>query len=83
MRHPYEKFIRLELIAIAAAVIIGLIALLKGFVLVIMIAMYLLVFSLISGALVEWNINQAAQAGKHLAQAVLLFIFITYMIFHL
>lgn len=83
MQHPYEKFIRLELITIAVAVIIGLFALLKGFIFVVMFAMYLLVLSLISGALVELNVNQATQAIKHLAQAVLLFIFLTYMIFHL
>ena len=83
MRHPYEKFIRLELVIIAAAIIIGLTALLKGFILLVMFVMYLLAFSLISGAMAEWNINQATQAFKHFVQAILLFIFVTYMIFHL
>nr|GGG70927.1 hypothetical protein GCM10011398_13840 [Virgibacillus oceani] len=83
MRHPYEKFIRLELIAILVAVVIGLFALIKGFLLIVILALYMLAFSLASGAIVEWNMNQTNQAGKHFLQAILLFIFTTYMIFQL
>lgn len=83
MRHPYEKFIRLELLFIIVAVIVGIIALLKGFAFVIIIALYMIAFSMLSGAIVEWHTHQTNQAGKHFLQAILLFIFTTYMIFHL
>ncbi|MEN1967589.1 hypothetical protein WMZ97_05860 [Lentibacillus sp. N15] len=83
MRHPYEKFMKIELFAIIAAIIVGVFALIKGFVLVITLALYIIAFSMFSGAIVEWNTQQTQQAGKHMAQAALLFILTTYMIFHL
>jgi hypothetical protein len=83
MRHPHEKFIRLELLAILLAVIIGIIALLKGFLLVMVLTLYLITFSMIFGALVEWNTRQTNQAGVHFLQAALLFVFTTYLLFHI
>ncbi|MEW9676354.1 hypothetical protein ABRT01_09265 [Lentibacillus sp. L22] len=83
MRHPYEKFMKMELFAIIGAIIVGIIALIKGFVLVVILALYMVSFSMFSGAIVEWNTRQTQQAGKHLLQAAMLFIFTTYMIFHL
>lgn len=83
MRHPYEKFIRLELIAVLLAILVGLFALFKGFILLVFITFYLIGCSIACAAIVEWYTHQTNQAGKHILQALLLIIFTTYMIFQL
>ncbi|MGY0694961.1 hypothetical protein ACW2QC_19715 [Virgibacillus sp. FSP13] len=83
MRHPSEKFIRLELIAILIAALVGVFALIKGFLFIIILALYLIALSMFSGAIVEWQTHQTNRAGKHMLQAILLFIFTTYLISHL
>lgn len=81
MRHPYEKFIRIELATIALAILIGFIVLIKGYILLAFASLYLLVISLLSEAMIAWFTHQKVQSGKQIIRAVILFALTTYFIF--
>lgn len=81
MRHPYEKFIRIELIAILIAILIGVIVLIKGYLILVFVCLYLLVLSLLAEAMIAWSTHQKFQSGKQLVRAAIIFILATYMIF--
>ncbi|MCG1030309.1 hypothetical protein J5S49_18650 [Virgibacillus halodenitrificans] len=83
MRHPYTRLIRLEIISIICALIIGTLALIKGFITLIFLCVYLISLSLIVDALIHIHTNQAPLAAKQVLRAILLFIFTTYFIFKL
>ncbi|MFC3038634.1 hypothetical protein ACFOGI_00015 [Virgibacillus xinjiangensis] len=83
MRHPYEKLVRMELAAIAAVILFGVIALIQGFLLLILLAFYLLAFSLLCEAMLLWQTGNTPEAGKQGLRAMLLFIFVTYLFFRL
>ncbi|OZU88485.1 hypothetical protein CIL03_12635 [Virgibacillus indicus] len=81
MRHPYGKFIRVEVISLVCLIFIGLIALIQGYLLLIYFSLYLLAIGLITDAMIEWYSHQTAKAGKQVIRAVMLFLFTTYLIF--
>lgn len=80
MKHPYEKFIIAEMASIFLAILIGLVALLKGFVLLVFIALYCIAISFICEGLVEWSKRQAALAGKHFLRAFIVIVLASYLI---
>jgi uncharacterized membrane protein len=81
MRHPYEKYIRLELITIILVFVLGLFALIQSYILFIFLGLYLLVVSLILTALIEFHTYNTHEAIKHALRAILLFVFTTFLIF--
>lgn len=81
MRHPYEKFIRLELITIILVFILGIFAIIQSYILFIYLGLYLLVISLVFNALIEFHTYQTQEAMKHALRALLLFVFTTYLVF--
>ncbi|GAB3789239.1 hypothetical protein [Virgibacillus kimchii] len=81
MRHPYEKFIRLELITIILVFVLGLFAIIQTYIIFLFLGLYLLVISLILTALIEFHTYRTQEALKHASRALLLFIFTTYLIF--
>ncbi|MEC5424421.1 hypothetical protein QGM71_13050 [Virgibacillus sp. C22-A2] len=83
MRHPYEKFIRIELLSLASAILIGIIALAQGYTLLIFLCLYLLALSLACNALIELHRHEADQAGKQILRAIMLFILASFMLFQL
>ncbi|GAB3048151.1 hypothetical protein [Virgibacillus ainsalahensis] len=83
MRHPYEKFMRIELIAIACVVLFGVIALIQGFLIFILLCFYLLALSIFCDAMILLYLHNPPQAGKQFLRAVMVFIFTTYLFFHL
>ncbi|ASN04014.1 hypothetical protein [Virgibacillus necropolis] len=83
MRHPYEKFVRLELISLILAIFAGIVVLVKGFILLAVVIIYLIGCGLCCEAMIELNTHNRNKAFKHFAQALLLFIFMTYILFHL
>ena len=83
MRHPYGKFIRIEVISLACLIFIGFIALIQGYLLLIYFCFYLLAIGLITDAVIEWYSHQSAKAGKQIIRAVMLFLLTTYLIFTL
>ncbi|WP_010096022.1 hypothetical protein [Ornithinibacillus scapharcae] len=83
MRHPYEKFIRGELVAIGLAIIFGLIALIQGIFLLIVLCIYLVAASLIFDGLLAINSYNQTQGFKQLARSVLLILFATFLLLFL
>lgn len=83
MRHPYEKFIRGELVAIGLAIFFGLIALIQGVFLLIVLCIYLIAASLVFDGLIALNSYNPTQGVKQLARSVLLILFATFLLLFL
>lgn len=83
MKHPYEKFILIELITLACAAVIGLIALIKGYLFLILFCLFLISISLVCDGMMEWNLYKSIQALKQVARAVLIVLFSIYFLFQL
>lgn len=83
MRHPYEKYIRLELITLIIAVFAGIIVLIKGFLFLAIFLIYLVACALCCEAMIELNTHNRNNAFKHFLQAILILVFMSFIVFHL
>jgi len=83
MRHPYEKFIRIELFAIGLSVFIGIFAFIKSYTILMFISFYFISLSLVAEAMVAWYTYHKEQAIKSVIRAVLIFLISTYLFWHL
>ncbi|GAA0605648.1 hypothetical protein GCM10009001_23650 [Virgibacillus siamensis] len=83
MRHPYEKFIRLELFTLAAAVFIGLIAMFQGFLLIIFFCIFLLAVSMIFEGLIAMNTFHTTEGLKQFIKAAMLLLLTLVLFFQL
>ncbi len=83
MRHPYEKFIRLELITLVLVVIIGLISVFQGILIIMLFSLYLLSISIFFEALIAFNTHNTAEGAKQFVKAAMLMLVTTILLFHL
>jgi len=83
VRHPYEKFIRIELISMISAALICIIVLIKGYLILVFICLFLLVLSLLTEAITLWFTYQKIQGGKQLFRAFMILILTLYLILKL
>lgn len=83
MRHPYEKFVRLELITLILAIVAGIFVLIKGFIFLAIFVIYLIACGLFCEAMIELHTHNKNKAFKHSLQALLLLVFTTYIVFQL
>ncbi len=83
MRHPYENFIRGELVAIGLALLVGIIALIQGIFLLVILGIYLVSISLVCDGLIAMNMRNQAYGVKQLLRSILLFLFATILLFFL
>ena len=84
MRHPYDKIIRLELIALGLSIVTGLIALIQASILFIILCFYFSVLSLACDAFSHlYTSNRRVQSIKQAIRAVILLIASTALIFFL
>ena len=83
MRHPYRKFIQMELITLFLALIFGLAALVLGYLIILFLAFYIIVQSIICDAMILLQTRHTAEAGKQVLRGIILFLFTTYLLFHL
>ncbi|WP_430790103.1 hypothetical protein VBD025_05595 [Virgibacillus flavescens] len=83
MRHPYEKFIRLELISLILAIICGIIVLIKGYILLVILIILLIACGLCFEAMIELNTHNRNKAFKHFVEALLIIVFMFYILLHL
>ncbi|SFA97735.1 hypothetical protein SAMN04488072_104270 [Lentibacillus halodurans] len=81
MRSPYEKYIRIELLALALAVIIGLIAIVQGYVIIILLCVYLLAFSMFCEGFLHLNTNKPIDGIKQFVKAGMLMVLATILFF--
>lgn len=80
MKHPYERFILAELVSISLAILIGLVALIKGVMILAFIALYCIAISFVCEGLIEWSKRQTLVAGKQLLRALAIIILASYLI---
>jgi len=73
----------MELIALLSAFIIGITALVVGYTAILFLSIYLLIFSLVCDAMVLFNTRHTIEAGKQAVRAAVLFLLVTFLLFHL
>ncbi|MFD1064571.1 hypothetical protein [Oceanobacillus locisalsi] len=83
MKHPLEKFIRMEVLAMIAGLFIGVLAWITGWVLFLFLACYLFIGSMFSHALILLHTRRGSDGIKQALRAMLLFLFITSLFFYL
>lgn len=83
MRHPYEKFIRIELFSIGLSVFIGIFAFIKSYTILMFICFYFISLGLVAEAIVAWSTYQKEQAIKSMIRAVVIFLISTYLFWYL
>lgn len=83
MRHPYEKFIRLELITLTFVVIVGLIAIFKGYLIIILFSLFMLAISILCEALIAINTYHTSEGVKQFIKAVMLLLLTAVLLFQL
>lgn len=79
MRHPYEKFIRIELFSLGLAVLFGVITLVRGYILLAFVSFYLISLSIAAEAMIAWLTHDKEQAIKLLVRSILIFIIATFL----
>ncbi|TFJ93409.1 hypothetical protein [Lentibacillus salicampi] len=81
MRNPYEKYIRIELLTLALAVVIGMIAIVQGYLLIMLFCVYLLAFSMFCEGFLHINTNHAVDGFKQFVKAGMLILIVTVLFF--
>ncbi|CDQ38255.1 MULTISPECIES: hypothetical protein [Virgibacillus] len=83
MKRPYEKFILIELISLIGAAVIGLIAMIKAYTVLIFFCILLVIVSLACDAWIDWNTYKSQHALKQAARALLILLFSIFFVFQL
>lgn len=83
MKSPLEKFTLVEILSIGIAAVVGLFAMIQGYLILLFITFFFIAISLVCEAFIFLHKKDTAHAGKQLVRAVCIFIFITYMIFQI
>ncbi|GLO67712.1 hypothetical protein M3E13_02355 [Oceanobacillus kimchii] len=83
MRHPYQKFIQMEVIGLVLSFLSGITALITGWVILLFFAVYLLVLSIVCDAIILMQTRRQSEAMKQAIRAFVLFLLITSMFFQL
>lgn len=80
MKHPHEKFIRIELLSIALALIIFIFSVIKGYLLFAIFSLLLIAVSLLSESMILLATHQKAQALKQGARAAIILLLAIYVL---
>ncbi|BAC14982.1 hypothetical protein ACFQ4N_13220 [Oceanobacillus iheyensis] len=83
MRHPYQKFIQMEVIGLVLSFLCGITALITGWIILLFVAVYLLVVSIVCDAIILMQTRRQSEAMKQAIRAFVLFLLITSMFFQL
>jgi len=83
MRHPYKRFIKIELFSLILAIMTGLSAIIWTRVIWVILSMYLIAISLLCDGIVAQSTHQHTWAIKQFIRAFLLFILTTLLLFKL
>ncbi|WP_156290189.1 hypothetical protein [Oceanobacillus salinisoli] len=83
MRSPTEKITLIEILSIAIAGFFGLLAMVQGYLTLMLLTFYLVCVSLICDALIYWQKGHTAHTGKQVLRAAVIFIFTTYILIRL
>src|SRR5699024_4144062 len=80
MRRSYEKIIFLEHISLTVAIVIGFIALVKSFYILVYLSFYILSLSIACNAIFFWNTYRKTNAIKQLLREAILLLLTTYLL---
>lgn len=83
MKHPYQKIIQIEISSAVLGASIGIFAMIKGYYFLLLICFYFIAISFLCEAIVEWYLHNKSYAGKQLFRALILIVFITYLLLKL
>mgnify|MGYP001344740060 FL=1 len=81
MKHPYEKWFITETVSLILAFLLGIFAMIKGTIILILIALYGIAISLMCEAFIAWSMKRTAIAGKQCIRAIIIIFFSTYALF--
>lgn len=81
MKQPFEKFIRLELLALSLMIVVGIIALVKKSTILVLFCLALLAFSLFFEGLKYYYTYYQMDAVKQIVKGLMLFLFAIYLLF--
>ncbi|SDM51624.1 hypothetical protein [Sediminibacillus halophilus] len=79
MKHPYKKFFQLQLLMMGLALLLGVIALVKASLIMIIAAFYFLAFSFIFEGLAEHKKQHTLPFAQQIARAFFIIILISYL----
>jgi len=83
MKHPYEKFMNIELVSILLSILVGVVAFIQGYLFLIFLALYLVVISLSCDALIKWYTHYKNEAIMQFVRSGMLFLLTTYLLLSL
>lgn len=83
MRHPFEKFIKVEYGSLILALIIGLYAIIQSVFALLILSMYLIAISLFCDGIVALSTRQHVWAGKQVTRAFIICLVATLIFFKL
>lgn len=83
MKHPYEKFLQIEIIALATAIVISLFSIVQGYRVLPVFTFYFIFISLFFDALFSWITYQKTHAIKQFVRSVLVLILTTYIMLNI
>lgn len=83
MKHPYEKFIKINLFSLFLAVFIGGLAFIKGYIVLVLISLYFLVISMAFEAIILHVTFRKKESMLMALRVVLLFLVATYLFIQL
>ncbi|MDY0409532.1 hypothetical protein ACFFIS_01940 [Virgibacillus soli] len=80
MKHPYEKYIQIELITLVLACLLGIAALFRGSLWLLVLCLLLMTISLVCDGFIFLHSRRAPHAGKQFSRALLLLFLIAYLL---
>lgn len=81
MQHPYEKLIKIEWLMIALACLTGLIAIIKNYFILLILALLFTGLSLLFGAMAAHLVRYHANAVKQMIRSILIFLLLVLLFF--
>ncbi|SDK16313.1 hypothetical protein [Sediminibacillus albus] len=79
MKHPYKKFFQLQLLMMIFTLLLGIVAMVKGSLLLIVTALFCLAFSFIFEGLAEYKKQHTFQFAQQMTRAVVIILFVSYL----
>ncbi|HLR15273.1 MAG TPA: hypothetical protein VK144_05575 [Bacillota bacterium] len=79
MHHPNDRLIQIEIFSLIGAIVCIAIALIKGGIIFMLVALLLIFSSTLCNALMLWHTFQHVHAYKQFARAIALFLLICWM----
>ena len=81
MKHPFEKLLQLQFLALLLAIIFGVFTLLLGNIFLAFFTCLLVTADLLVDGLIEWKKQNPAQFVHHFFRVIMIIVFVSYLYF--